>query len=255
MDNLLEKRIPIPKISTIRPQFDRRTTLSEVMDDPSLSGQTLESELDNLDKINRLLGGKGVILQAVKEVVPNLANAETTILEIADLGCGGGDILRQIARWAGKSGAKVKLWGLDFNSACIRYAQQKSLKFPEIEYKNADVFSGEIADNSYDIVICSLFLHHFPDERQEEIYRQLQRISRGAVIVNDLQRHWLPFFLFRMVTWVFRAPAVVRYDGLISIMRGFSRKDLAQMMVTLGIQKWRIRWKWAFRYQLVFYTG
>ncbi|MEZ4774729.1 MAG: methyltransferase domain-containing protein [Bacteroidia bacterium] len=240
-------------LSHIQPRFDIRTQLPETMDDPSLSGDVLRSELDNLEKINQLLGGRKIVVDAIERVLDKKPMGKQP-LSIADLGCGGGDILRVIATWAMKKGVPVQLYGLDFNETCIEYARAKSLKFPEIQYEKADVFSGEIPENSYDLVICSLFLHHFPDEQLPEIFHQLSRISRKAVIVNDLQRHWLPFLLFRMVTGLFRSPTVVRHDGLISIMRGFTRKELAERMSILNPVEWHIRWKWAFRFQLVFYT-
>lgn len=242
------------RISAIQPRFDIRTQLPEIMDDPSLSGETLYDELDNLDRINQLLGGRKIVLDAIRSVLRKIPTDHRP-LTIADMGCGGGDILRVIAAWAKRKGIAVQLYGLDFNETCIQYAREKSRGFPEIQYDQVDVFSGEIPGNSYDLVICSLFLHHFPDKQLPDIFRQLSRISKKAVIVNDLQRHWLPFFLFRTVTWLFRAPKVVRHDGLISIMRGFTRAELAEKMKILNPSGWYIKWKWAFRFQLVFYTG
>ncbi|MDX2245467.1 MAG: methyltransferase domain-containing protein [Bacteroidia bacterium] len=240
------------KISDIRPGFKFRTNLSEIMDDHDLTGDILRAELDNLDTINRLLGGRGVVLDGIKKALKKIHNRP---VNIADLGCGGGDILRVIAKWAAKEGVSVRLYGIDINETCILYAREKSSDYPEITFLQADSFSEDMPDRSYDIVICSLFLHHFSDTQLPQIFRHLLRISRSAVIVNDLQRHWLPFFLFRILTGVLRAPFVVRHDGLISIMRGFTRKELDDWMKVLNPKAWSIRWKWAFRYQLVFYRS
>lgn len=242
-------------VPRIRPAFHRRTDLPEIMDDLDFEPEVIRSELDNLARINYWLGGDQVVLSALEEVIPLLQTSAGRPLRIADLGCGGGDILRKIARRAEKSGWPVELYGIDVNPTCVEYAREKTADYSMIQIEQADCFSPEFADRRFDIVICSLFLHHFQDEKLRILLSTLSKVSQKALIINDLQRHWLPFYLFRLVTWMLRAPAVVRYDGSVSVMRGFTRSEWETLVRNLNPVRFRIRWKWAFRHQVVVYTG
>jgi hypothetical protein len=101
----------------------------------------------------------------------------------------------------------------------------------------------------YDIVLSTLFLHHFTEEEIIDILSSVLKKSTIGVIVNDLHRHSMAYYLFKLLCLTIQNP-MVKEDGLISILRGFKRLDLERISEKLKYNR-DIQWKWAFRYQWI----
>src|SRR6478672_3537586 len=114
-----------------------------MMDDLALGPEVINPILDELEVVNKLLGGYKVFFNAFRQIKINDG------MSISDWGCGGGDSLRQIAIWARKKGLKIKLIGIDATPSAIEYARTKSFDFPEISYILADVTSNELHTNQF----------------------------------------------------------------------------------------------------------
>ena len=233
------------------PDFSRRSNEAEIMDDLDLGGDLMDQTLDQLALINRFLGGR-LLLDGVKEALGETKPGEE--YTVIDLGCGGGESLRQIADWGRQKGLTLILIGLDANPHVIRYASKKSSDYPEIEYLVRDIWSPSFMELEADLVTCSLFLHHFEATDIQRLIIQLKQICRKAIVVSDLQRHWLPWILFKVLTFVLGASKMIRFDGALSIRRGFSRQELNLMARESG---WlgSIKWRWAFRFLMILKKG
>ena len=141
------------------PDLTHRSTQEEIMDDFSMEGDLLQRTLDRLGWINRWLGGNQITLKGLNSLLKNIpAEQEVTIV---DLGCGNGDMLRVIADVARKKRQKVKLIGIDANKFTINYARQQSVNYPEISYLHDTIPSSVFSELTYDIVLSTLFFHHF----------------------------------------------------------------------------------------------
>ena len=226
-----------------------RSSEEEIMDDLLCEGEVVEQTLRELETINTLLGGNAVTLGGMDRL---LAAAPTDRpLRIADLGCGGGDILRLIARRARKRGQSLELIGIDANPHIIAFAERHSKDYPEISYSTVNVFSEEMKQERYDLVLATLFFHHFEDEVLSQLIAQLQQQSRYGLVINDLHRHWLAYDSIRLLTRLFSRSAMVRNDAALSVARSFLRKDWKKIMRDAGISEYRLRWMWAFRWQVL----
>ena len=216
------------------------------MDDMELRGPQLYAALNQLHIINFWLGGYNISLRGLKLLTKDLPKEQE--ISIADLGCGGGHTLIQKARWCRKHNIKARFMGIDANLSTIEYAREKCKSFPEISFVQADICSEEFLSEKYDILSCNLLLHHF-DNQQLDYYIPRWTAQAGiGIIVNDLQRHPLPYILFNIVTRLFGASYMTRHDGLLSIRRGFRRKELGQLLKTEEPSAVRLHWQWAFRY-------
>ncbi len=226
-----------------------RTDLPEIMDDFSMNGNGLRVALDKIATINQLLGGNKLTLQGVKDLIaPIDAHQKLTIV---DLGCGNGDMLRLIAEWGKNNGRQFELIGVDANAYTIGYAKELSAHYPNISYQCEDIFSETIAASVYDIALFTLTLHHFKNEEIDQLLRTFNKNTRIGVVVNDLHRSSVAYRLFQALCFVFRLNAMSRNDGLISILRGFKRKELVSLSEKLNYKNYSIQWKWAFRYQWI----
>jgi 2-polyprenyl-3-methyl-5-hydroxy-6-metoxy-1,4-benzoquinol methylase len=226
-----------------------RTQETEIMDDFSLQGKELRDALDKIASINRLLGGNKLTLHGIKKLL-KIAHTEQPIV-IADIGCGNGDMLRMLAQYGQKNKLNFKLIGIDANAYTINYAATLSNEFPNIEYKCVDIFNSDFKVLQYDIVLCTLTLHHFSNEQIVDIMTIFNNNAKIGVIVNDLHRSKLAYRLFEKVCVVFNLNKMSREDGLISILRGFRKKELEDFSEKLNLKNYTINWKWAFRYQWI----
>ena len=230
------------------PDLTHRSTQEEIMDDFSMEGDLLQRTLDRLAWINRWLGGNQITLKGLNSLLKNIpAEQEVTIV---DLGCGNGDMLRVIADVARKKRQKVKLIGIDANKFTINYARQQSVNYPEISYLHDTIPSSVFSELTYDIVLSTLFFHHFTDEEILALLGEITTKAQIGVVVNDLHRNQWAIFLFRLLT-IFIPNPMVRADGVTSIMRGFKKSELQSLSSQLELQNTEINWRWAFRYQWI----
>jgi 2-polyprenyl-3-methyl-5-hydroxy-6-metoxy-1,4-benzoquinol methylase len=226
------------------PEFNQRSTQEEMMDDFSLSHEIIDPIMDELEMVNKLLGGYAVFFDAFKKI-----SLEDGMI-ISDWGCGGGDSLRIIAKWARKRNLKIKLVGVDATESAIEYARQKSSNFPEISYILADVMSDQLLPNQFDIVISSLFTHHFIDSDWIQLIQKMKNCASKHVIINDLHRHWFAYYSIGLITSLFSKSAMVKHDSKVSVLRSFKRNELRNLLQKGAINTYSIKWMWAFRWQV-----
>ncbi|MDB2385553.1 methyltransferase domain-containing protein [Polaribacter sp.] len=222
----------------------KRTDKEELMDDFSIGGELLRDTLDKLENINRWLGGNKVTVKGLQNLLKNYPKDKT--ITIVDVGCGHGDILRDVAKFGRKKGYNFKLLGVDANPTAIEYANELSTNFPELEFKTQDIFSKEFQEQKFDVVLATLFFHHFKEKELTSFLRNTLQQTNIGIVVNDLHRNKLAYYLF-MVLSLFIKNNMIIEDGLTSILRGFKREDLEKISKELKV-KYSIQWKWAFRY-------
>lgn len=239
------------------PNFNIRASGEELMDNFDLKSEELTETLTFLEKVNLYLGGYSVLLSGIekvlKEIAPN-SKGDLPNLTILDAGCGSGDALRAIAKWNEKRGYSLNYLGVDANEFIVEDARKKSKNFSNMKYLAKDLFSEECSFADIDIVVCGLFMHHLSEEEQIQFMEKCLHSDVQAILVNDLHRHWLGYYLFRLVCKVVRAPYMAKHDGLLSILKAFKRSELENLMQKTGIKIYELRWKWAFRYQLIAYN-
>lgn len=170
-------------------------------------------------------------------------------LQIVEVGCGGGNNLHTIQRWADKNGVRVELTGIDINEECIAFArsqpENRGIQFICSDYKLAKI------QPSTDVIFSSLFCHHFTDE---ELVYQLQWMyenSRLGFFINDLHRHPIAYYSIKLMTSIFSKSYLVKNDAPLSVSRGFARRDWNVLFQRAGIEAFSCEWKWAFRWLVV----
>jgi 2-polyprenyl-3-methyl-5-hydroxy-6-metoxy-1,4-benzoquinol methylase len=226
-----------------------RTDTLETMDDFAMEGEILRDALDKIAKINQLLGGNQLTLQGVQDLTSSISKSNEIV--IVDVGCGNGDMLRTLADFGLKNKLKFQLIGIDANSFTISHAQQLSQNYPNISYRCEDIFDTSFKELKYDIVLCTLTLHHFKDNEIVDLLNLFYANSTIGIVINDLQRSAIAYRLFQALCFVFRLNEMSREDGLTSILRGFKKEELIHFSKKLSFKNYKIHWKWAFRYQWI----
>lgn len=229
----------------------QRSTDLEIMDDLDCHGEVVDQTLRELETINRLLGGDYVTIRGIARLLKG--TPKDKVVTIADCGCGGGDLAVKIVQWGKKNGYSIRVEGIDANPHIIEFAKKNTASTPEVSYQVLDVFSDDFRKREYDIVVATLFVHHFSSDQLVGLFHSMSRQARRGVVINDIHRHPFAYHSIRLLTRYFSRSAMVKFDAPLSVRRAFIRGDLEDIMSKAKINKYTLRWLWAFRWQLIFW--
>jgi SAM-dependent methyltransferase len=190
----------------------RRATDPEMLDEGVPDQEALRS-LGDIRFVNRWLGNRGRLAAVVR---PYLAASPRP--RLLDVGCGSADIPAYLLR---TSPRPVLAVGVDIKLLHLQAAPR------EVGRVRADVRALPFAPRSFDVVMASLFLHHFDGPEVAGVLRGLFALTRGALVINDLRRARLPYAFAKATFPLLLRSRVSRNDGLLSIRRAFTRDELA----------------------------
>lgn len=199
-----------------------------------------------LFRVNRIFGFFRSTVKFLKKFSPT-----STLL---DVGCGGGLFLINL----GKFFPKMHLTGIDISSEAITVANQelqnwqRKKSIENISFKLQPL--DELKDSS-DIVLTTMVCHHLSDDELICFLQQMLNISRRAVIINDLHRHKLAEFFYRIISPILFRNRLITHDGLISIRRGFKRHDWKLLLKKAGITHYKITWCFPFRWRVILWKN
>src|SRR6266702_6446728 len=195
-------------------QFD--PAVLEMMDRPQPVSAELERDLKRIRQLNRWFGSYRLVLSFMRRWIKPGAR-----MRVVDLATGSGDIPRLIVDYAREIGAEVEIDAIDKQSAALEIARKLSVDYPEIFYSEANVLEWQTA-KAYDIVLCTLALHHFSDEEAVRVLRRCRELATKFVLVSDLRRGLLTTAgVYFLTALIFREP-MTRYDDRLSAARAFS---------------------------------
>jgi 2-polyprenyl-3-methyl-5-hydroxy-6-metoxy-1,4-benzoquinol methylase len=220
----------------------QRSYKKELMDDDNIPFDAMAQTLKELNIINTRLGGHAITLKGVQQFLKG--NEPVTICEI---GCGGGDNLFAIYNYYTQKNIPVTFIGIDMNMECIAFAKQQYPQLP-CQWICSDYAVVKFGDKQPDIIFSSLFCHHFTNEQLVKMLQWQKQNSRRGFFINDLQRHWLAYYLIKYITKFFSKSYLVKNDACLSVARSFRKKDWQQLFQQAGPGHYNIRWKWAFRF-------
>ncbi|MDO9551651.1 methyltransferase domain-containing protein [Rhodonellum sp.] len=229
-------------------KFSKRSYQKEIMDDLEVDGPVLSQTLKELRTINKLLGGNYVTTNGLAKIMGQ--NPQPNYV-VADIGCGGGDMIRVMADWAKKTKNSCAFIGIDANANTIEMAQNNLRDLPEASFKTQNIFDPAFADEKVDLITCTLFTHHFTDEELILLLNSCKGKAKLGIIINDLHRHPVAYFSIRFLTRLFSRSTMVKHDGPLSVLRGFKRSEWHHILNNSGFSNFEIRWNWAFRWQVI----
>lgn len=227
---------PRTKHETLRTLPLRRhfsDTILEMMDRPGIDRELLEDDLLNLRVINRRFGGLSALRRAVMPMA--LRNGSKEPVTILDLATGSGDQPVELYKACQREGKGVRITAVDQNGVMLTEARKLAAGIGEIEFVKGDILNLPFRSESYDIVSCSLAIHHLSHENAVKLLREMCRLCRIGFVVNDLSRS----LVAAAAAWVYTRLAtknpITRYDSVLSILRAFTKKELASIAREAGI--------------------
>ena len=215
----------------------------EILDDPETSQDVRARAMRDVGRSNRLFGGTRAVLRELRDIRPELPPR----VRLVDVGTGLGDIPAAARSALSRRGVDVEAIGVDASEPLLRGAR----------HLLQGVIAGDarrlpLADGAADVVTCSQVLHHFFDGDLRILLAELHRVSRGWVIVSDLQRSWLAAGGFWLASVILRFHEVTRADWMTSVLRGFEPAELESLVqsatgVTPMVRRgafWRLTARW-----------
>lgn len=218
-----------------------RSKKTEILDKDDLPFEDVKICMEELNRINTLLGGHAITVKGMNHFSATKDNS----LVVCEIGCGGGDNLNAIS----KKYKNASFVGIDLKDTCIDFAARQ---YPEL---NADWiacdYSKVFFKRSPDVIFSSLFCHHFTNEGLVFMLQWMHKNSSKGFFINDLQRSHVAYYLIKWLTALFSKSYMVKNDGPISVSRSFTKKDWQLLFAKAGISSYTVKRKWAFRYLVV----
>ena len=236
-------------IGPVAPDLTVRRRQAELMDDPSLDVDRHHRALGALARINRVSFAAGRVWRHVR----GLAAARSRAIRVLDVACGGGDVLRALARRAAAEGVDIELHGCDLSPVALAYAE-RAVSEVLADAHTVHLFEHDVlADplpGEYDVVVTSLFLHHLERTDAVGLLRKLGRAARARLLVQDLRRTRLGYAFAWVGLHTLTTSDVARVDGLRSVRAAFTMTEVRSMAEEAGLDGVTIDAVWPQRFAL-----
>ena len=227
--------------------LSKRCRRAELMDQPGLDAAEHAHALRGLARINRLSRSDAILWPAIERLARTDRSSPIRVLDVAS---GGGDVPIALANRARAAGLHVEVEGCDISPEAVRYARRQAeqnglaLRFFNLDILNEPIPAG------YDVVTCSLFLHHLAEADARAFLRNAAGATSRLLLVNDLVRgpvgYLLAWFACRLLT---RSP-VVHYDGPVSVAGAFTLAEVRELAAGAGLEGVKLARHWPRRFLL-----
>ncbi len=204
----------------------RRPDLLEKMDEDNVDLAALFRTYDGFRIINPLLARWKHIYRA--HIRPVLARNPQKVHTLLDIGCGGGDVMETLSRYASKDGYKLSVTGIDPDENAESYLRLRNPS-AHIHFRRANSSQLVVEGLKFDIVISNHVMHHLDDMSLQLLASDAKALSRRLVLFNDIERGDLAWLIFNL-TWPFFWRSFITPDGLTSIQKSYTRNELANLI-------------------------
>jgi ubiquinone/menaquinone biosynthesis C-methylase UbiE len=229
----------------------RRSYEPELMDAPLTDPCETARAMRDLARVNRWLGGVRTLWGPMLDLVRRKG---LTGFSMLDIGTGGADVPGSIVGMAAAAGIPARAICVDLDAGTIGYAARHASS-SRLEFLRADAFALPFRNRALDFVTSSLMFHHFHESDAARLLAEMARVSRRAVIVNDLRRHLVPWTTIRLLVSCAES-GMVRHDGPLSVLRGWTMDELTAVASRAGLAgSARIERRFPYRLVLVVETG
>jgi ubiquinone/menaquinone biosynthesis C-methylase UbiE len=223
------------KHSRWRPlSLSERVSEPELMDGADLDWSELDANFRDIRRVNRLLGGVATVLSHLPPMLSSIPSDQP--ITILDLATGSADIPLAVVNWAKQNGRNVDVVASDYSDDMLAIARRHLKDTPEITLARYDARAVSLPDKQFDIVLCSLSLHHFEPEDAASVLKEMDRLARRGFIVNDLRRSRFGFVAAWLAARATTRNRLTRNDAPLSVRRAYTPEELVALLDRAGIE-------------------
>ena len=226
-----------------------RNLKPELLDLDEAPFDEVQDSLEDVRLVNRYLGGYRVLLYYFRNFIKRQPLDKEFL--VLDLATGSADQPTVVVDMARQLNIKIKVVALDINSKMLNYANEKIKAYPEIHLVQGDIHSLPFGENSFDVVMNSLSLHHFTRIQAINILRMADLMSRCGFIINDLHRSRIAHAFILILTRLVTKNRLTRHDAPVSVMNAFTPSEMAEMAQEAGVKCFTVNRHFPYRIGLV----
>jgi len=205
----------------------KRSCEKEMMDLGGNTPDLLADDLHNLRILNRYLRGRRCVMLALQRA---LRREGLNRFSLLDIGTGSADIPAAILAWCKRTGTGARIVGLEADPTTARIAARRTRQSPDITIVHGDAAAPPFLPGSFDFVVASQVLHHFPDETIVELLLNWSKLARKAIVISDLIRHPLAYHGVRLLTFLTTRNIMTRTDAPLSVRRALTFKEWRDLL-------------------------
>jgi SAM-dependent methyltransferase len=225
--------------------LEERDRQPELMDQPGLDGVVHRRALAGLRTLNMFSRTAGALWQGLVDV----ALLGTGPVRMLDVASGGGDNLLRLVARARQAGVNLKAHGCDISATAVAHAQAVAAKtgFADVEFFQFDVLNDPLPQE-YDVLICTLFMHHLTSVDAVELLRRMAAAAKRAVLVDDIVRSRFGYALAWAGSRLLTRSSIVHVDGPRSVRSAFSLSEARELVEQAGLCGAKFRRHWPQRF-------
>ena len=217
------------------------------MDQPGLDAVEHARALRGLGRINRVSRSDATLWPAILGLA---AGSGAEPIRILDLACGGGDVPIALARRAARRGLEVQIDGCDVSAVAVGIARAAAADGGvPVRFFERDALADPIPEG-YDVVTCSLFLHHLGEDEAVRLLRKMAGAARRLILVNDLLRSRLGYVLAWAGCRLLSRSTIVHHDGPVSVRSAYTLTEVRELAERADLEDVRLTRHWPRRFLL-----
>ena len=229
-------------------QLTERHRQAELMDEPSLDVSEHARALKGLRRVNWWSRSAAIVQSDLRQLAAGCSVERP--LRLLDVACGGGDVTAAITRWTRLAGLPVRVSACDISPTALEIARHQAGSAGEsIEFFQHDLLQQPLPAE-FDVVMCSLFLHHLEEPDAVRVLRSMSAAATRAVLVNDLIRSRSGYLLAILGTRLLSRSRIMHVDGPLSVAGAFTPREALQLCEQVGLQGATISRHWPQRFLL-----
>ena len=197
----------------------QRVDAPEILDSDNCSPADVQATLRDLGRVNRWFGGVATTQKMVERAAQASGVKHFSLLEVA---AGSGEVPGKVQQRLARRGITLDVTLLDRQRSHLPRANHSVV---------GDALVLPFGDGAFDLVSCSLFAHHLDAQQLAQFVGEGLRVSRRALLINDLVRHPLHLALAYAGYPVMRS-RVAWLDGLTSVRRAYVPEEIRSMLAS-----------------------
>jgi ubiquinone/menaquinone biosynthesis C-methylase UbiE len=200
--------------------------------DGTLPVADLAASLADVERLNARFGGHSLTIAEVARQASSVPNGPLVVL---DVGGGRGDLAIHLVQWARLAGCPIRVVVLERDAATVGLGRRHCASYPEIAIVQGDATAVPLREESVDVAVTVLTLHHLEPDAAVTALREMRTAARRAIVVNDLLRTRASWLLVWLATRFFARHPISRHDGPLSVRRAYSVEELAVLAEKAGL--------------------
>jgi ubiquinone/menaquinone biosynthesis C-methylase UbiE len=226
----------------------RDAAVRELLDGETLDDAALAHNLRDIRFINAFLGWTAYTVRAIERHVRAHNLRQFSLLDVAS---GSADMPLAIARWARRTEVDAHIVASDISPQIVSVARRQiEGSGPSgVTVEPLDALALPYGPGSFDIVLCTLALHHFEPESAVALLRSMARAGR-QVFVFDVVRSRLAYVGVILLTQALHMNYMTRHDAPASVRRAYSAPELRELAAQAGLTDARVWVGFPFRLAL-----